>query len=243
MATVFETLSKVDVNAYTETKGKFTYLGWTHAWAEVKSRFPSASYTILPENYQRDNSCEVRTEVTIEGETLGMWLAVTDFNNKPIQSPSCDHVANSRMRCLTKNLAMHGLGFYIYAGESMPIETAGPAATQEEFEELTRAVAEGGAGLLAFCADAGPEKMEQLFSMAPTGKKSKFKEDVRAKYKEANDAIKHIAEMVGQMAVEERVESVIEAWAELGRLEKELVMGRLSSVDQTRVKDILETNQ
>jgi hypothetical protein len=28
------------------------------------------------------------------------------------------------MRCLTKNIALHGLGLYIYAGEDLPQDTA-----------------------------------------------------------------------------------------------------------------------
>ena len=37
------------------------------------------------------------------------------------------------MRCLVKNLAMFGLGLYIYAGEDLP---ESPSASKEQLEEL-----------------------------------------------------------------------------------------------------------
>jgi hypothetical protein len=33
---VFKELSKINVNDKTEKKGKFTYLSWSFAWAELK---------------------------------------------------------------------------------------------------------------------------------------------------------------------------------------------------------------
>ena len=35
------------------------------------------------------------------------------------------------MRCLTKNLAMFGLGIYIYAGEDLPIELGEPITASQ----------------------------------------------------------------------------------------------------------------
>ena len=47
-------------------------------------------------------------------------LPVMDHRNKPIQNPDAFQVNTAIMRCLTKCLAMHGLGLYIYAGEDLP---------------------------------------------------------------------------------------------------------------------------
>ena len=50
-----------------------------------------------------------------------MWLPVIDFRNKSIISNATTFDLNKTiMRCLTKNVAMHGLGHYIYAGEDLP---------------------------------------------------------------------------------------------------------------------------
>jgi hypothetical protein len=49
-----------------------------------------------------------------------MWLPVMDYKNKAIPNPDARAVSDTRMRCLTKCLAMYGLGHYIYAGEDLP---------------------------------------------------------------------------------------------------------------------------
>ena len=49
-----------------------------------------------------------------------MWLPVMDYKNKAIVTPDTRAVSDTRMRCLTKCLAMYGLGHYIYAGEDLP---------------------------------------------------------------------------------------------------------------------------
>ena len=83
----------------------------------------------------------VFTSVTIEGLTHSMWLPVMDSSNKAMKSEGYTYdtkfkkdisvepatmfdVNKAIMRCLVKNLAMFGLGLYIYAGEDLPeIET------------------------------------------------------------------------------------------------------------------------
>lgn len=143
--TAFEILNAVNVNEHTEVKDtgkvKLTYLSWAWAWAEVKKRFPTASYEIikfdgLPYVYDEKTGFMVYTTVTIEGVTHEMWLPVMDGNNKAmfdhpyevqtkynkftVQAATMFDVNKAIMRCLTKNLAMFGLGLYIYAGEDLP---------------------------------------------------------------------------------------------------------------------------
>ena len=76
------------------------------------------------------------TEVTIKGETLEMWLPVMDGANKAMKLEAYEYttrygkksvkgatmfdINKTIMRCLVKNLAMFGLGHYIYAGEDLP---------------------------------------------------------------------------------------------------------------------------
>ena len=130
--TIWGVLSAVDVSSHTEKKGNLTYLSWAWAWAEVKKRFPSATYTIYrnPHNnqqwdYQEGVGYMCSTSVTIKGESLEMWLPVMDFRNKSMLSNATTFDINKTiMRCLTKNLAMFGLGHYIYAGEDLPNSSA-----------------------------------------------------------------------------------------------------------------------
>ena len=104
--------------------------------------------TQKPYFYDENLGYMVMTEVTIEGKTLEMWLPVMDGANKSMTKNSYTYKGNAwvngkkvevekvveaatmfdinktLMRCLTKNLAMFGLGLYIYAGEDLPeVET------------------------------------------------------------------------------------------------------------------------
>lgn len=141
----FEVLNAVNVNEHTESKDtgkvKLTYLSWAWAWAEVKKRYPTAAYEIikfngLPYVYDERTGFMVYTTVTIEGVTHEMWLPVMDSHNATmfdhpyevktkyssfnVPAATMFDINKTIMRCLTKNLAMFGLGLYIYAGEDLP---------------------------------------------------------------------------------------------------------------------------
>ncbi len=136
--TTFEKLSSINVNKYVEKKAGLTYLSWAYAWAETKKHCPDARYEILETTYDDSIGFMCNTQVTIEGETLAMWLPVMDSKNqsmkkhkysyttrygeKEVSAATTFDINKTMMRCLVKNLAMFGLGIYIYAGEDMPIE-------------------------------------------------------------------------------------------------------------------------
>ena len=127
----FDVLNAINVNDRTEMKGRLTYLSWSWAWQEVKKTFPDATYsyytnpeTNLPFSYKEGVGAFCHTSVTIKGETLEMWLPVMDNRNQSVHKPTSTLINNTLMRCLTKNLAMHGLGLYIYSGEDIPQITA-----------------------------------------------------------------------------------------------------------------------
>lgn len=129
MASVFETLNKINVNDKTEQKNGLTYLSWAWAWGEVKKAYPEAFYTIyendLGWNYFTDGkTCWVKTGATIEGLEHIEYLPVMDFRNKsiPVENVTSFDVNKAIQRSLTKALARHGLGLYIYAGEDLPEE-------------------------------------------------------------------------------------------------------------------------
>ena len=117
---IWETLSVINVNEHKKSKGKFDYLPWNYAWATLMEHYPSAIFRELPDQVHGDGSVTVHTEMEINSITRPMWLAVTDHKNQAIQNPSCDDISDARMRCFTKNMAMFGLGFYIYQGEGVP---------------------------------------------------------------------------------------------------------------------------
>lgn len=133
MENIFNQLNSINVNDKTEKKNGLTYLSWAWAWGEVKKIFPSATYTIyentLPNgyvvNYFTDGRTSyVKTGVTIEGLEHIEELPVMDYRNKSIllENMTSFDVNKTIQRSLTKALARHGLGLYIYAGEDLPEE-------------------------------------------------------------------------------------------------------------------------
>lgn len=124
---VFETLNKINVNDKTEKKNGLTYLSWAWAWGEAKKQYPEASYTIYENNegwnyFTDGKTCWVKTGVTIEGLEHIEYLPVMDYRNKSItvDNVTSFDVNKAIQRSLTKALARHGLGLYIYAGEDLP---------------------------------------------------------------------------------------------------------------------------
>lgn len=127
---VFNTLSKINVSGKAEKKNGLTYLSWSYAWAEVKKLYPTAQYHVYerdtqwgPVNYFTDGrTCWVKVGVTIEGLEYIEMLPIMDYRNKAIpldKVTSCD--ANKTIqRAITKAIARHGLGLYVYAGEDYP---------------------------------------------------------------------------------------------------------------------------
>ncbi|MCP3850224.1 MAG: DUF1071 domain-containing protein [Gammaproteobacteria bacterium] len=117
---IFKELSAINVNEHTKDKGKFTYLSWTFAWGELQKAYPGSFYEFLPPVFYSDNTCEVFVNVTVEGVTRSMFLAVMNNHNNAVKNPNARQIGDARMRCLVKCIAMFGLGLYIYAGEDIP---------------------------------------------------------------------------------------------------------------------------
>ena len=131
----FEEVYAINVNDKTEKKGSLTYLSWPFAWAEFKKAYPDATYDV---NEFDGNFCSgnekmgymVQTHVTAGDQTYELWLPVMDMRNNTILQPRMTEINKAIMRCLTKNLAMFGLGLYIYAGEDLP-------ESPKDFEPIT----------------------------------------------------------------------------------------------------------
>lgn len=136
---VWNNLSSVDVSNHIQMKGNMKYLSWAWAWAELMKFYPCSSYDIKPCIFFDDGSCEVWTTLTLRNSAMSltrdMWLYVMDFRNNPIKNPTSKDISNSRMRCLVKNIAMFGLGHYLYAGEDIP---TGVTQKREEIAEAER---------------------------------------------------------------------------------------------------------
>ena len=148
-AIYFDALYSLDLRDKVEKYNDLSYLSWANAWAEFKRCYPSATYRIIknPEThlpYFADPLIGIMayTEVSVDGITHEMWLPVMNASNKAmklepynyqvwdkdkrqyvdktVQAATMFDINKTIMRCLVKNLAMFGLGLYIYAGEDVP---------------------------------------------------------------------------------------------------------------------------
>ena len=128
-ASIWATLSQVDVSGRIEKKQNLSFLSCSWAWGTLMEHYPQAEYSFQePAEVQRDGSVMVYCTVTIDGLSRQMWLPVMDFKNQAISNPDAVQVNKAKMRCLVKCLAMFGLGHYIYAGEDLPSAEADKAA-------------------------------------------------------------------------------------------------------------------
>lgn len=162
-------LLKINVNEHTEKKNGLTYLSWAWAWAEILKADPQANYEVVmfdnPDNpnqtlpYQEiGGSCMVWVKVTVFAKTVTVQLPVLDYRNKCITNPNAFEINTSIMRCLTKGIALHGLGLYIYAGEDLPMDAAPEPVTVQP-------VTLEGAPIGEVAIDAGNEDANaQLFA-------------------------------------------------------------------------------
>ena len=167
-AIMFNALSNLDLSDKCEKRDQLTYLSWANAWSEFKSAYPSATYRILKNEsglpYFSDPNLGIMvfTEVTVDEVTHQMWLPVMDAKNKSmrlqpytyqvwdnykkafvektVQAASMFEINKSLMRCLVKNLAMFGLGLYIFQGDDLPEKQGDDTTTSAPQQQMPRPV-------------------------------------------------------------------------------------------------------
>jgi len=162
-----EALLKKNVNEHVEKKNGLSYLSWAWAWAEALKADPKASYKIEMFNckcYMEINgTAMVFVTVTMFDKPMTCQLPVMDYRNKAILNPDAFAVNTAIMRCMTKALALHGLGLYLYSGEDVPEEGRSVVITptqgamdnipQEELQYLQEMAME----LIAMCEQGDPK--------------------------------------------------------------------------------------
>lgn len=159
--TAFEKLYERNVNEYTEKKNGLTYLSWIYAWKEFKKTYPNATYEIThwdgkPYLFDENLGYMVETTVSTGDEKHSMWLPVMNSTNKAqkhiayeiktasgkiitVEPATMFDINTTIMRCLVKNIAMFGLGLYIYAGEDLP-ELSETTVAEKKAEEIAKKI-------------------------------------------------------------------------------------------------------
>jgi hypothetical protein len=178
-----EMLLKKNVNDHVEKKNGLSYLSWAWAWAEALKADPQASFSVQmfgDKCYMDINgTAMVWVTVTMFGKPMVCQLPVMDNFNKPISIEGVTttnkygkevttkldsfNVNTAIMRCMTKALALHGLGMYLYSGEDLPEEGRSVVITPTQgaqdnipIEEL-RYLEEVAVDLIAMCEQGDPK--------------------------------------------------------------------------------------
>lgn len=123
----FAELNALNVSGHTEKKMGLTYLSWPWAWGELKKADVNANYVVYenPEGwiyFTDGKTAWVKVGVTAFGIEHIEILPIMDHQNRSIPADKITSfdVNKSIQRCLTKAIARHGIGLYIYAGEDLP---------------------------------------------------------------------------------------------------------------------------
>ena len=126
---MFDILSKIDVNKHKKKKGQFDYLSWPLAVQELLKVCPEAEWEVheypnedgLIAPYMTTTAgCFVKVSLNCDGIIRTQVHPVTDHRNQTITQPNAQEINTSIQRCLAKVIALHGLGLYIFTGEDLP---------------------------------------------------------------------------------------------------------------------------
>ena len=203
----FDELNNVNVNEHVEQKNRLSYLSWAWAWQELKKRYPLSFYTIYEDarglNYFTDGRTGyVKTGVTVVDGDIALehveYLPIMDYRNNsiPLAEITSFDVNKSIQRSLTKAVARHGLGLYIYAGEDLPDEER---AAESAKKANTDGKAKEYAFALAKVIPEGSHKGETLKNLYKTARA-----DVEKVYEENGDEVKTAIDLINQFIKESK---------------------------------------
>lgn len=234
----WRTLSDINVNQNKEDKGGFDYLSWTWAIKAVKDAGMDLDWEILPDVHYPSGTMEVRMNVKINGRSHVMWLAVTNHRNQAIKHPEADAINKARMRCLVKGIAVHGLGFYIYAGEDLPL-----SSPHELYEDFRGRVASGQYEAAIWYMSQTEEVKIDINNSAPKGEVSALKRVIKELESLANDKLFEIATAIQEGVEEKDTTKILENAEGLSQFERRAVWSRLPAYIQDQATAILKESQ
>ena len=125
------------------TKVRLSYLSWAYAVRELKKRHPASCWEV----HEYDGAPYMKTEcgyfvkvsVIVNATEMTQIHPVLDHSNKPVAKPNAFQVNTSIQRCLTKAIALHGLGIHLFAGEDLP---PSPPLDENQVKELVGLIKE-----------------------------------------------------------------------------------------------------
>lgn len=122
---IYSKLSEIQCEI--KKKGNFNYVPWVVAWDTVKKLYPTANFNVYENTegkpyFEALNGLFVKIGVTINTQEHICWYPVLDNYNKEIPKDKITvfDINKSIQRGLTKAIALHGLGIYVFKGEDLP---------------------------------------------------------------------------------------------------------------------------
>ena len=128
-------LRKIDVSDKIEKKNNLSYLSWAWAVDTLLQHDPSATWT-YGQPVMFGETVMVFCTVTAFGKSMTAQLPVMDYRNKAIANPDAFAVNTTMQRCLTKAIALHGLGLSLYAGEDLWNDVEAEDSIMEDIEKI-----------------------------------------------------------------------------------------------------------
>ena len=128
-------LRKIDVSDKIEKKNNLSYLSWAWAVDTLLQHDPSATWT-YGQPVMFGETVMVFCTVTAFGKSMTAQLPVMDYRNKAIANPDAFAVNTAMQRCLTKAIALHGLGLSLYAGEDLWNDVEAEDSIMEDIEKI-----------------------------------------------------------------------------------------------------------
>jgi len=227
-------LSRLDCSHGIEVKhGGLKYLKWSVAIHLLFSKYPNSTYYYGEPMTLPDGTMMVKTGVTVEGLTHEMQLPVLDHRNKPIASPNAFDFNTAQQRCLTKNIAMHGVGIDLFHGDKINITEASNYEKAQQYIS-----AQDSMGFLEFLGTLTERQQVDLFNddAIPKGQKTAFKNEHRALIKLANNFIASVVEQIEEATSIGDDMLLKETISELSGFERNAVWARLNAEQQAFIK-------
>lgn len=206
----FAELYRINVSGHVEKKGRFSYLSWPYAVAELSKRHPTATWEIkrfdgLP-YLKTECGFFVEVSVTINGIERGQVHPVLDNNNRPIPKPTSFDINTSIQRALVKAIGLHGLGLYIYAGEDLPegAETTKepdpvPSYTDKQKSAYDALLAaDDGLGVYLLSEGVGPKVYMDLYHSFAKGTKGKLQTLSDGLFNQGKATAQYIADAIAK---------------------------------------------
>jgi len=129
---VFKEMESTKLETATKGPNKLTYASWAESWGALKRLHPTATFKVhenegMPMFYDRNlpmMGAFVKVTVTIMGLGHTVHLPVMNHSNKSLKlaEMSTFDVNKNIQRALTKAIAYHGIGLYVFKGEDYPEE-------------------------------------------------------------------------------------------------------------------------